>query len=589
MVRSVFLAFTIFVAQAATVQAAGPLTDGKWLLTTRANAGIEQVVCILEVVTADGRPKVTVLAVPPRAKLSVKEAKVTGKEIAITFDSGMTFLGTVGKEPKEIVGNIGNETRLSAARLVPTEKENLTQQDLIVRHPVPELLTKAQQLAFRPLLLRLQAQKETDEDKKKELLNQAGEAQKEAEDKLPGMYREIVSKHPDTPAASDAALILIRSATQSKVTAKEAADLVKQVQKQAEPYGPRFTRLTAIQLADILVHQKGLEAKAVDLIEPIAQKLAESEPAEFQVQILTIFRTALEKGGKAEAAKALDARLAKLDAKLDADYLAKVPPFKPTPFAGRKDKEANQVAVLELFTGAQCPPCVAADVAFDAELKAYPPTDLILLQYHMHIPGPDPMTNPDTMARWNYYQEKFPEAIRGTPATVFNGKPEAGGGGPLAAAENKFKQYRDLINPLLEKVSPVQVTTKATRKGDQVSIVVDVKGAEGDDLKLRLLLVEDVVKYVGGNRLRFHHHVVRAMPGGVDGVAVKEKVFQHKATADLGAIRKELTKYLDDFSSKSGPFAGRTRPLELKDLKVIALVQNDETREIVQAVQCEIK
>ena len=60
-------------------------------------------------------------------------------------------------------------------------------------------------------------------------------------------------------------------------------------------------------------------------------------------------------------------------------------------------KDANKVAVLELFTGAQCPPCVAADVAFDALEKSYKHTDLILLQYHMHIPGPDPLTNPDTM------------------------------------------------------------------------------------------------------------------------------------------------------------------------------------------------
>ena len=294
--------------------------------------------------------------------------------------------------------------------------------------------------------------------------------------------------------------------------------------------------------------------------------MADSDPATFQSQVLTTYQTALEKAGKLEEAKAFGVRLAKLDAKLDAEYLATVPPFKPTSYAGRKDKAANQVAVLELFTGAECPPCVAADVAFDAEAKAYGPKDLILIQYHMHIPGPDPMTNPTTIARWNYYQKKFPEGIRGTPSTIFNGKPESGGGGPMAFAEKKFQQYCDLIDPLLEKTTPVQVTEKATREGDNISIVVDVKGAEGDDLKLRLLLVEDVVKYVGGNKLRFHHHVVRAMPGGVDGVAVKEKVFQHKVTADLGTIRKVLTSYLDDFS-KTRPFPNRARPLDLKDLK----------------------
>ena len=48
---------------------------------------------------------------------------------------------------------------------------------------------------------------------------------------------------------------------------------------------------------------------------------------------------------------------------------------------------------MELFTGAQCPPCVAADVAFDVLEKTYKPADLVLIQYHLHIPGPDPLTN----------------------------------------------------------------------------------------------------------------------------------------------------------------------------------------------------
>ena len=76
---------------------------------------------------------------------------------------------------------------------------------------------------------------------------------------------------------------------------------------------------------------------------------------------------------------------------------------------------------MELFTGAQCPPCVAADVAFDALEMAYDPKDLILSQYHMHIPGPDPLTNPASIARWDFYREKYPQNVGGTPTTMFNG------------------------------------------------------------------------------------------------------------------------------------------------------------------------
>ena len=62
------------------------------------------------------------------------------------------------------------------------------------------------------------------------------------------------------------------------------------------------------------------------------------------------------KAGKVAEAKELGGRIAKLEAKIDAEYLKTVPPFKPTMFAGRKDKEANQVVMMELFTGASAHP-----------------------------------------------------------------------------------------------------------------------------------------------------------------------------------------------------------------------------------------
>ena len=48
-------------------------------------------------------------------------------------------------------------------------------------------------------------------------------------------------------------------------------------------------------------------------------------------------------------------------------------------------------------------------------------------------------------------------------------------------------------------------------------------------------------------------------------------------------------KYLDEYAKNERPFPYVVRPLEMKDLKVIALVQNDKTREIVQAVQIEVE
>ena len=53
---------------------------------------------------------------------------------------------------------------------------------------------------------------------------------------------------------------------------------------------------------------------------------------------------------------------------------------------------------------------------------------------------------------------------------------------------------------------------------------------------------------------------------------------------DLGEVRKELTKHLDEFGA-TRPFPNPDRPMEMSHLKVIALVQNDMTGEILNAAE----
>ena len=214
---------------------------------------------------------------------------------------------------------------------------------------------------------------------------------------------------------------------------------------------------------------------------------------------LTVLENALKAAGKDEDAKAVRARNDKVAFVI------------PKPFAGRKAK-SDRVVLVELFTGAQCPPCVAADLGFDALDKTYKPTEVVLLQYHLHIPGPDPLTNADTEARAKFYGP----AIGGTPTVFFNGKPGAEGGGSFAAAQAKYEEFQALVNPLLEKPAPVKLKATATLKDGKIAIKADVSDLQkpSDDVKLRLVLVEEEVAYQGGNKLPTHHSVVRAFPGG---------------------------------------------------------------------------
>ena len=104
--------------------------------------------------------------------------------------------------------------------------------------------------------------------------------------------------------------------------------------------------------------------------------------------------------------------------------------FEPGKFV--KTSNTGKVVVAELFTGAECPPCVAADMALDKLSEYYPKDDAVILEYHVHIPGPDPMTNPDSFAKYKWYGGNF-----GTPTIFFDGVENIVGGGPDYIAQNR--------------------------------------------------------------------------------------------------------------------------------------------------------
>ncbi|MBX9581174.1 MAG: hypothetical protein K2X87_12765 [Gemmataceae bacterium] len=609
MVRRSLLAAAVLAAAVPLARPADPppLPDGLYRLST-VNALGEGAVCVLKVETKGGTPSAAVVASPPTAAVTVTDFKAADGRLTFTVSELRTLadpkgnlvtrdLGdrtfVAGPNPAAggpVRGTLGTDRLAGRAVLAPTDGDDLWPAD---PSPAARLMRQAQGLANQVALTRNRLRQEKDADRKKELRAEADAAQKAADERVPGLYRAVVGKHPDSPAALDAAVALLRSAEKAKVTPAEAGKLAALVVKQAAPYGPRYSRPAAVELADTLVRSKEFAALALGPIAPVARALTDKDPAATRFDILSTYKAALEAAGKDAEAKSAGEQLDSLDAALDKEYLAAVPPFKVDAHPGRKDPAANRVAVLELFTGAQCPPCVAADVAFDAAQKAYSPADVVLLQYHLHIPGPDPLTNPAAVARWGYYQKLFPydpaagTGVIGTPTTVFNGKQEArenGGGGSMEAAAGKFGQYRAALNRLLEQASPVKVSGTATRSGDKLEIAAEVTGAPAG-ARLRLVVVEETVKYVGSNKVRFHHQVVRAMPGGADGVEVKEGAFRHTAAVDLGEVRKGLVKYLDEYAATERPFPKPDRPLALDKLGVVALVQDDATGEILQAAR----
>ncbi|HEV8060042.1 MAG TPA: hypothetical protein VGP68_09225 [Gemmataceae bacterium] len=395
-----------------------------------------------------------------------------------------------------------------------------------------------------------------------------------------------------------AALKKNSKADEAKAVQDQVAKLELEIAKKAEAALTEYTgneqRIKVMKMLIPALQENGkadeaktVEVKLAKLELEIAKKaeaaLTDDSSPEQRIRVLKALVPALKENGKADEAKTAEAELAKLEEPLDKDYLAKVPPFKPEMFAGRKEK-ADRRVVMELFTGAQCPPCVAADVAFDALSKSYKPSELILLQYHLHIPGPDPMTNADTEARANYYD------VHSTPSTLFNGEPAAGGGGAMAGSEGKYDAYCKVIDPRLETNSDAKLLLTAKQMGNKIDIKAEVSGLKdpSEQKRLRLVLVEETIRYVGGNKLRFHHHVVRAMPGGVEGFALKAQNSQHSASVNLDELRAQLIKYLDNYAQETRPFPYPDRPLDFKHLKVVGLVQDDESKEILEVLQVDV-
>jgi hypothetical protein len=548
-------------------------------------------------------------------KLEVKDGKVTGslvanaemlgdgdlKDVALDGDmlritikterGGTTmFEGRVPAEgATEILGSLGSE-RLQPAKLFISERTTIGQRPVVKQLTLPEPMKQINTLSQKMFSLQTQLRRAKDDDEKAKLQKELQETAKANQTEIPKLYREVVEKFADTPAGAQAAISLLGRATIDKPSADDVRKWAEIYAKAAAPYGARYQAESALTLGELLGAKKDYAAIAVGFAKQAADAMGSKANAERQDRVLTALAMAERNSGDTAAADATDAKLAALQTILDNEYLAKMPPFQPAKYEGRKAK-SDRAVVMELFTGAQCPPCVAADLAFDGLEKTYKPSELILIQYHMHIPGPDPLTNPGSEARWAYYRDRFKDDVGGTPTTVFNGKPKAGGGGGIANAEGKYKQYRGIIDELLEENPKASLTLNATRDGDTVNLKADVSNVTepGDKKKLRFVLVEDTVRYAGSNKLRFHHMVVRDLPGGPDGTALTDTVATKTVSVKLPTIREDLTKYLDDYALTKRPFPKRDRPMAMEHLKAIALVQDDETGEILQATVVDVK
>jgi hypothetical protein len=512
-----------------------------------------------------------VLGVSLRLPREPKFDTLTVKDDNVSFtikieDLSVGFDGRVVKNGKKIRGSLAFQGKTTLIDVVPSRLKELKDSFAIARDAI-DMAAEGDNEYFDSLFEVLASAS----PKKKE---KGGEPKGKA-DEPKGKGDGLKEKLDEPPAKIEG----------PKLKLEEVRAVVDKASKFAEPYGPRWQRTVAARIASILIDQEPFVAIALEQSRQVERMLRPDDPALTQMEILANVAQILRKAGKHDEVKPIELRLTKLEARDFADYSKKFPPFKPEEFKGRKGK-SDRVVLAELFTGAECPPCVGVDLAFDALESTYKPTELVLLQYHLHIPGPDPMTNKDSIDRSESYGGK----VRGTPTIFFSGKRDETKGGAIGQAKLKYKTYCETIDELLEKDAGAKLQLSASQKGTDIAIkaIVSDLAKPGEMVVLRFALTEERVRYAGGNGLRYHHCVVRAMPGGFKGFPLTKKDAEQTVSVSLDKVREEITKHLDAVA-KEEEFPGGERPLSLKNLRVVAFIQDDATGDVLQAAQVEVE
>jgi hypothetical protein len=399
------------------------------------------------------------------------------------------------------------------------------------------------------------------------------------------LNKEQLASATEPAEMAELAIELIREGSSHKAKIEEVRGWADKAFRSAGAHGPRWQRAVAVRLLQGLGEQAPYGPLAVEYARKTERLLDPSDEASVQMEVLQAVSFALQKGGKPDDAKEIQAQLAKLEERDFAEYL-KRRPFRPDVFEGRKSK-SNRVVLVEVFTGAEHSASAAAIHALDALEMTYRPVEVALLNYHIHAQQPDPLTNADTMDRISFYKKQ----LESLPAAIFNGKVGGESGGPVSVARQKYAQFRDAIEPLLEQDAKAKLDLTAERKGNSVAIKATFAdlAKTGEGIRLRLALTESQVRYPGGNGVRYHQHVVRMMPGGTKGYPLTKKAGDQSVTVNLDELRAKLVEYLDDFNANEAKFTRADRPLNLKILRVVAMVQDDATGEIFQAAQVEVK
>jgi hypothetical protein len=216
-------------------------------------------------------------------------------------------------------------------------------------------------------------------------------------------------------------------------------------------------------------------------------------------------------------------------------------------------KAQQRTSLVELFSGASCSPCAIHVPELEDTLSHFQ-DKVIVLRHQLEIPAYDPMyldypAGPDN--RYAYY------SLYGVPALMMDG------------TVDEFDLTKHIIDSMTSIPSPFNINltyTKTSSKIDVNMIVTAVSNVTGN-LKARIAVIENEIAF--------------PTPPGSNGERFFFKVLKQFIPSPTGtALASSWTAGEDDTITGSWTFVN---VYNKDEIAVIAYIQNDDTKEILQA------
>lgn len=220
----------------------------------------------------------------------------------------------------------------------------------------------------------------------------------------------------------------------------------------------------------------------------------------------------------------------------------------------------GRVVLVEFITTQPCANCPNAETALNIVLDEYGVDSLCIVSYHDLQAPADPVATPETVARIDWYTDTTGLPENNWPIAIFDGEHErAVSGAPTV--DWAVSNYEIEIDHRKSIGSPIAVGLSGSVNGGRGSVTVRVRvrnALPAGAYVLRAVVIENDVSL--GGPYHDYGYVARDL--------LEDEALTVSAVGDSAVVQMDFTV---------GP------SWDIDKLDVIAFVQNDDTKEVLQA------